>query len=359
MDDVHRGKVVDFEYKGGDENRGIRPMVDLYCRNRIYMFPKDRTTIFRIRNDITDLIEVAYIRMTDNGYIERQMVEEFHNAALVFNGYCQVDDGEIWNEYFNDYYIMLFRYILELGNNYNKRLVARLLTESGLIGQISKCIYQLQGYHYEYDLFAGYLGDRSIEEKDRNMLCFMSYPVCESLKDEVSIDIMSLSSEEIITGIKNHFFTDSDSRRLAEQRLLSIMKKLKCSRYNRTEYDMLARKIINLHIDQLISLNTYSGYIEDHPLYMLLYRPEAVDYSHLPLSYLVDVKSQIIIDNAIEYGDYVLYRRVREKYLKDMRLKFGSAFKQILSIEKYKYLYGVEKKEARLRCRPNPQKRHN
>jgi hypothetical protein len=59
------------------------------------------------------------------------------------------------------------------------------------------------------------------------------------------------------------------------------------------------------------------------------------------------VKSQRIIDNAIKYGSYVLYERVREEYRRDKRIKFCEAFRQILSIDIYKYIYDTEAEEKR------------
>ena len=80
-------------YKNGEERRVIRVLSKLYQKNKAYMFPKDGRSISYIMYIIYDLIEYAYKRITDKGYVEKEMLDEFRNLSIVITGYCTVEEG--------------------------------------------------------------------------------------------------------------------------------------------------------------------------------------------------------------------------------------------------------------------------
>jgi hypothetical protein len=342
------GKSSVFIYKGGGEKRGIRALVKLHYKNKFFLFPDDSETLDKIKNDILLALEYSYRKCSEIGYAEEEMIKELHNVALVILGYCSKNDREVWENELNDFYIMMFRYALELGQKYDHGIVAELLVKSGLLEILSICIDQIQEYDYGPDLVSGYLKEDSISDTDKHMLCFMTYKVCKSVKDIVKINIEELSEEELIVAIRTQYFEWNDKDRV-NRRLLILLKDLSTREDMKEKYDSLIKDVINLHVEYALPISMYSEYMKSHPLYKMLYNPETVDYEKLDLKVFVNVKSQKIIKNAVEYGGYSLYKRIRDAYYKDMGIKFCEALNQILRIENYKYLYETERKTKKNR----------
>ena len=346
------GKSSVYVYKGGDEKRGIRALVGLYFKNKYFLFPDDKETLEKIKKDILYAIIYSYIRCSEKGYAEEELIKEFHNIALVILGYCSKNDREVWENELNDFYIMLFRYVFEIGMEYDHGIVVKLLVNSGLLEILSLCIDQIQPYEYDPELILGYLMDPSVSDTDKRMLSFMTHRVCRPVKDIAKINIEELSEDELTAAIRTQYF-ESDDRERVNRRLFDLLRNLSLREDMKDKYASFVKDVINLHVEYAIPISAYREYIKSHPLYKILYCPETVDYEKLDLKVFVNVKSQKIINNAVEYGKYPLYKRIRDAYYKDMGIKFCEAFNQILRIENYKYLYETDRKEKKNRKNRN------
>ena len=336
MGRVRNEQAEPFCYRTGNERRGIRSLVCLYYKDRVYEFPADKESLDRIMSDIMKTVDYCFKRTSEKGYVEPQMVEELHNIALVLRGYCEVKYGDLWNSVFNDFNKKLFRYVLEQGAKYDKRLTAKLLVRSELLQALSIYIYQFQNYECDINLILNY-NDISVEAKDRNMLCFMAYQVCHTLKDKYSVNMEELSVEELLTGIRTYYFYDrkeETGRRIRE--LLSILKEDGTSG---SQYDRLVRELFLLYEDKYINIRDFEDNIRQHILYKLMYHPGDIDYRLLDLNVFVNIKSRIMVDNAIKYGGYVLYKRVRQEYKRNKDIVYSEAFRQILDHEAFRRMY--------------------
>ena len=340
------GRSSVFIYKGGNEKRGIRALVEMYFKNKYFLFPDDNETLDKIKNDILLALVYSYIRCSESGYAEDEMIKELLHFALAILGYCSKNEREVWENELNDFYIMMFRHALELGMKYDHGIVVELLVKSGLLEMLSTCIDQLQPYDYDQDLISGYLRDSSISDTDKRMLCFMTHKVCKSVKEMIKINIDELTEDELIIAIRTQYFEGDDKERV-NRRLLDLLKDLSSREDMKDKYDSLIKDVINLHVEYTIPISLYSEYMKTHPLYRILYYPETVDYEELDLKVFVNVKSHKIIENAGKYGGYPLYKRIRDVYYKYMGIKFCEAFSQILRIEIYKYLYETERKSKK------------
>ena len=343
-----KGKSNEFHYKEGDEKRGIRLLADLFSKNKFYLFPADELSLTLIKDDIIKVIDISFERCSKKGYVEEAMLEELHNVAMVINGYCQKDDGEIWKREFNDFYIMMLKYAFELGCNFDKGIVLKLLIESGLLEFLSICIEQIQEYEYDFHIISEYLNDTSISVTDKHILCFMISKVCKSIREEVDIDIEELLWGELIIAIRTQYYLWDDKEKV-RNRLLGIIRDMSRNCIKKKEYDSLVKEVIKLHIGNMLPIARYSDYVEYHTLYKLLYYPDTIDYNLIDLNAFVNVKSQRIIDNAKRHGGYLLYKRVRDAYYRNMGIKRCEAFRQILNNETYRMIYETERKSRRAR----------
>lgn len=339
-----RGNELLF-YKNGEERRVIRVLSKLYQKNKPFMFPRDIKSVSFVMYIIYDLIAYGYKRITEKNYVDKEMLDEFRNVSIVITGYCSVDEGRLWYEELNDFFISLFKYALLKGISYNKELVMELLIDSGLLKTLCLTIDAVQAYEYDLLLFDEYINDPSVKTKYKNMLCFISYRVCKSIIDKTDYDIDTLESQELIEGLESGFF--KEGRKKAECRLVSILKMKKET--SPAEYYELGKNII--YLQPHISLNSFKGIIESHPIYMIMHTPEKVDYSEISLICIKDLRKQDMIDKAKKHGGYILYRRVRGQYRRDKRVKFFSPFKAILDNESYKYIYDCEMEQDRLGCK--------
>lgn len=328
-----------YRYKAVDR-RGIRSLVHLYYRNRIYDFPTDEESLYRIKSDIMNFIDYSYNRTEEKGCVEEEMVEEFHNIALVLRGYCGVKYGDLWESAFSDFHRELFRYVLEQGVKYNKGLIIKLLTQSEFILALCIYIFQYQEFEYEPDLILKY-NDISVE--DMNMLCFMTHRVCPNIKEKIKIEIRNLSAEELLKGISTDYF--ADRKKEINEHIRYLLQRLK-QEGNDDRFDSIVRDILMLHIDDYIDIGHIEDQVKDHIVYRLLYFPESVDYESVKLSTFINIKSQRIVDNALKYGGYTLFRRVRKAYEKNHDIKYVDAFRQILKHETFRQIYYEEKKEC-------------
>ncbi len=349
MEGENRGKNRKTVYVGEDEQRNVRPLMELYVKNKQYMFPDDDKSIQNIQDDYLEKVHYIFYRCTKKGYAEKEMIEELHNIALVFRGYCSKDEQEIWKEKWNDYFIRFFDHILKCGLDHNRSVIATLLVESGLLEFLSLCISEIQTYEYEFGLISGYLEDASVSDVNKHMLCFMTSKVCPSVKEKVSINLEELSAEELIAAIRTQYYEGED-KLWVNRRLVSLLSEMDRADGKSDKYDLIVRDLINLHIGNMLPITMYRGLVEYHPLYKLLYHPDDIDYNSIDLNNFINIKSQRIIDNAIEHGGYILYKRIREKYRRDKRVKLFEAFRQILVLDRFKQLYdmdsSIKKKKA-------------
>ena len=332
-----KGNVPEpFRYKA-DDRRGIRSLVHLYYKDRIYDFPTDEESLRRIKTDIKDFIDYSYRRTEDIGYVENEMVEEFHNIALVLRGYCEVKYGDLWASVFSGFHKELFRYALEQGVKYNKGLIVKLLTQSEFILALSIYIFQYQAYEYDSGLILKY-NDISVE--DMNMLCFMTHQVCPNIRKKIKIDMKNLSAEDLLRGIGTDYFIDRKEE--VNDRIRFHLNRLK-NDGDKGRYDSIVRDILMLHIDNYIDLAPIEDLVKDHIVYRLLYQPESVDYGSVELNTFINIKSQKIVDNAICHGGYKLFRRVRKEYEKNKDIRYVDAFRQILEHDIFRRIYNEER----------------
>ena len=336
-----------YRYKTGNERRGIRSLMELYYRERTCDFPTDEETLQRIRGDIINFIDYSYGRTDKKGYVEDEMVEEFHNIAIVLREYCGVKYGDLWESVFNDFHKSLFSYTLKQGVKHNKGLVVELLTRSEFLLALDIFIYQYQAYECDSNLVLNY-NDISAEHKNR--LCFMTHRVCPTIKKEVYIDINKLSVDDLLRGIETGFFHDRKEE--AGDRVRYHINVLK-DENDKERYDSIVRKIIMLHIDNLIDIKSLKDMIKHHIVYKLLYLPETVDYETIELKTFINIKSRDILNNAIAHGGYCLFKRVMTEYRRNQDIIYVEAFREILSNESFKRIYNEERAEARRQQKGN------
>ncbi len=104
-----------------------------------------------------------------------------------------------------------------------------------------------------------------------------------------------------------------------------------------------------LHIDNFIDIKPMEDMVRDHIVYKLLYHPETVDYKTMDLNAFINIRSRKIVDNAITYGGYPLYKRIRKEYEKNRKVKNIDAFRCILERENLRRRYNEEREELRQR----------
>lgn len=330
------------------ERRKFRGLLELYLRDRICDFPTDKESLWLLKENIMNFIDYCYLRTDEKGSVEDEMVEELHNIALILRGYYEVDKGEQWKSDFNDFHKSLFSYALKQGLKHNKGLVAELLTRSEFLHALDIYIFQYQEYEFNPDLVLDY-NDISIES--RNMLCFMTHRVCPTIKKEIKIDLNDLSVDDLLTGIKTGYFTDKKEE--AGNRLRYFLNVLK-EEDDKERYDNIVRKILMLYIDYLIDISSLVDLIKDHVVYKLLYCPETVDYETIELKTFINIKSRIILNNAIDHGGYCLFKRLLEEYNKNRDIIYIEAFSEILNNEKLRRMYKEEQAEERMRRKGKP-----
>ena len=336
------GGVIELGYLTDGEYRRVRPFVRVLGQKKPFKLPGDDDTIHKMQEDYLDIIDYIFKRCSGSGYAEKVMIEEMHNIALVIKGYCSKHEMDVWEEKWHDYHIRMFNHILKKGLKYNKAIIAKLLVESELPDILSMCISQVDpSYESDISLISEYLNDSAISEINKHMLCFMTSRVIKAVKKEAVINIERLNEDELITAIKVQYY-DGDDKVKVNRRLVRLISNMQGNCDLKDKYDHIVKDVINLHIGNMLPITMYSGLIEYHILYRLLYHPGDIDYTSIDLNAFVNAKSRKIIDNAIKYGKYVLYKRVRDEFRKDMGIKFCEAFKQILSNEQYKYLYDLE-----------------
>lgn len=343
MGKVQKRSSDGYHYKSDGERRGIRRMVELYCKDMIYEFPTDEESLRRIKEDIMDFIDYSFRRTDEKGYVEDEMVDEFHNIALVLRGYCEVKYGDLWKSVFNDFHKSLFSYALRQGVKYNKGLIVELLTKSEFLLALGIYIFQYQAYEYDSELILNYK-DISVEDKDINMLCFMTHQVCPTIKKEIKIDLNDLSVDDLLTGIETEYFRDKQEE--AGDRIKYLLKLLR-DENNKDRYDSIVRKILMLHIDKRIDIRSLKELVEDHIVYKLLYYPETVDYESIELKTFINIKSRDIVNNAVIYGGYCLFKRIMAEYRRNRDIIYVGAFREILSNETFRRIYNEEREEAK------------
>lgn len=340
MDEEHGKTPEPFCYLK-TERRGIRRLVYLLYRDRICDFPTDEESLQKIMSDIMNFIDYSYRRTEEKGYVEAEMVEEFHNIALVLRGYCEIKYGDLWESVFSAFHKELFRYALEQGVKYNKGLIVKLLTQSEFILALSIYIFQYQAYEYDASLILDY---SDISDNDMNMLCFMTHQVCPNIKEKIRIDIKNLSVEDLLKGIATDYFVDRKAE--VNEHLRLLLEKLD-NENNRERYDSIVRDILMLHIDNYIDIKPIEDMVKDHVVYRLLYDPTSVDYKTLDLNTFINIKSRKIVDNALSYGGYTLYKRVRKEYEKNRDIILVEAFRRILEKKNYRQIYNEEREESK------------
>ena len=334
--DIYKGKP--FQYPGIGERRRFRPMADpLFHNERIDDFPTDRKSVSMIKNNIISFSEYCYKRVNDKGYVENEMVEEFLNIALILRGYCEVDGSKLWKSDFNVFNIRFFEYLLKEGQKYDKNLVIELLSRSGILDALSEYIIQYRTYIFDSNLILDYY-DTSVEAKNRNMLCFMTYQVCPYVKKFNKIKVEDLTAEELETGIRSRYFNDRKEEIGRYIKDLLISKKSK----DLDDFEQFRTTILKLHLMEYLEISMYEDLLKDHDLYRIKYHPETIDYKTIKLSLFSGLRHIRIRDNVEKYGGYEIYKRLRAVYKKYPNIRYNYILGHIFANEKFKYRYCEE-----------------
>jgi hypothetical protein len=271
--------------------------------------------------------------------VEDNMIEEFHNIALILRAYCEVENGKLWDSDFNDFNIRYFEYLLRLGIKFDKNLVARLLTQSEILNALGIYIIQYQDYKYDINLILDYY-DISVEAENKNMLCLMTHQVCPRIKSIIDLKIKDLTVEELETGIRSGYFSGRE-----EEVNLHIKKKLKYLKVkDKKSFNELRKRIIKLHImEDINDISLYRNYLKDHDLYKLKYHPELIDYNVYDINNFIGIVNIYVLNDVIKYGGYDFYKRIYAISKKQRDIKHTYILGHILANERFRRIHYEEK----------------
>ncbi|MCR4806360.1 MAG: hypothetical protein K5857_01665 [Lachnospiraceae bacterium] len=339
-DDYNQGGS--FQYRAFGERRGFRPLADnLYKNDLIDDFPTDRRSLAMIKSDIIGFTEYAYRRISEKGYVEEEMIEELHNIAIVLKAYCEVKHGELWDSDFNTFNIRFFEYLLKTGLKYDKNLVAEALTKSGILNALSTFIIQYKNHIFDSSLVLNYY-DISVEVKNRNMLCFMTYQVSPRIKDIIDIRIEDLTIQELEDGIRSGFFNDIREEVRTYLKELLLYKSI----HDKKGYEDLRTRILKLHLMEYIEISGFEDMLSDHCLYRLKYHPDKIDYAHFPLGLLCGLINVNILKDVVRYGGYDFFLRISELYETNRKVRYSYITANILRNERFRRIYYEEKQAS-------------
>ena len=340
-------KGESFQYLGHGERRKFRPMANqLFQKDKLDKFPTDKKTVAKIKKDIIRFVVYCYKRICDKGYVEKEMIEEFRNIAIILRAYCEVENGELWDSDFNTFNIRFFEYLLKLGSKYDKNLVAKLLTQSEILNALGIYIIQYQDYIFDSNLILNY-NDISVEAANRNMLCFMTHQVCPQIKKLIDVKVDNLTMEELEIGIRSGYFCgkEEEVNKLIRDRLTALRFE------DSAGFNDFATKILKLHImEYLDDISMYEDLIKGHDLYMLKYHPDMIDYSVYDIRNFIGIINLHVLNDVTEYGGYDFYKRVYSIFKKHREIKYTYILGHILKNERFRRIHYEEKNADSENC---------
>lgn len=332
---------------GSIERRRIRPLSDRYARGLIDDFPTDKKGRSKVKSNIIDVADYCFKRVNTKGYVEDVMVEELQNIGSILRAYCEVEDGELWDE-FNIFHIRFLEYLLREGLKYDKNLIIELFFKSGILTSLSIFIIQYKTYTFDINLILNYY-DISVEAKNLNMLCFMTNQLCSRIKEIKKIKMEDLSVIELENAIRSGYFNDR------KEELGNYLKELLI--YNRDNdneaYENLRVKLMKLHIMQELDICAFTDILEDHVLFDVMYHPWKVDFMKIPLNYFIGLRNINISNSVVRYGGYEYYLKIKAEKKKNRKIGEIYIFRNVLRDENFKRRYYEEKlaKEERKKKR--------
>lgn len=307
------------------EKRVLRPLSEMCEYDRCENLPRDKNTISIFKNSVIQFIPYSYKRITEKGYVEDCMIEEMHNIAYLLIEYYIINP-----EIVKLFCINLFETVLQTGIEYNKNLVAEILTKSELILVLSIYIFQMTSYSFDLELIQNY-NDETVDSINRNLLFIMCNHIYNNLQNELHLDINEVTPKELVYGVESGFFSDKVK---IKSRIESILK----NEGSKDKYNKVINAIINLGIKNYINLEDYDEYLKDYDLYKLIYYPNNIDYNEFDIRFLINCKSSIAINNAIKYGGPILNMRLYYESLKDKSITKYKVINKIINDPDNKYI---------------------
>lgn len=326
----HNGREKNILFNGDPERRRIRPFSEEYSKGMLDCFPTDKKGRSKLKSDIIDVSDYCFKRVNDTGYVEEEMVEELQNIGSILRAYCEVEDGELWEE-FNTFHIRFLEYLLREGLKYDKNLIIELFFKSGILASLSIYIIQYKTYTFDINLILNYY-DISVEAQNLNMLCFMTNQLCSRIKEIKKIKMEDLSMVELENAIRLGYFNDR------REELGDYLKGLLIENRDKdTEvYESLRLKFLKLHIMQELDISAFTDLVNDHVLFDVMYHPWKVDFSNIPLKYFIGLINIDISNIVIRYGGYDFYLRVKAEKKKNKKIGNLYIFKNVLKDESFK-----------------------
>ncbi len=323
--------VTDFE-----ERRRLRPYAARYLKGNTDGFPTDSKGRSKIRSDILDVCGYCFERIKEKGCLEKEIVKEFRNIGRILRAYCEIKDGEFWDEFYI-FDIEFLEYLLKEGLKIDKNLAIELFYRSGIITSLSIFIIQYKTCIFDINIILDY-NDTSVETKNLNMLMFMTNQLCSRIKEIRKIEIKDLSMLELENAIRLGYYNDQ------REELGKYIRELLLSKKDDKEvYEGLRETFLRLYIMQDLDISGFKDLLEDHILYDLMYHPWKIDFSKIKLDLLIGLINVDIRDNMIKYGGYDFYLRVKAAKKKNKKLGDVYIFKNILMNDDFKRRFYEDK----------------
>ena len=254
------------------------------------------------------------------------MVNELQNIGSVLRAYCEIEDGEYWNEFYT-FDISYLEYLLKEGLKYDKNLIIELFLKSGIITSLSIYIIQYETCTFDINLILDY-NDTSVETKNLNMLMFMTNQLCSRIKEIRKIEIRDLSMFELEYAIRFGYFNDKRKELGEYIRELLLSKREE----DKKAYEELRTSFLRLYIMEELDISYFKDLLEDHVLYALLYHPREVDFTKIKLDFFIGLVNVNILENVIKYGGYDFYQRIKAAKKRNKELGDVYIFKNALPI---------------------------
>lgn len=323
----------DKENDNRRERRKLRPIAMAYIKGQTEDLPTDGISLSRIQAHILDFIKYCYKRINDKGHVEDEMVDEVRNIGVILKAYCDIKNGDLCSEFYN-FNIRLLNLLFKEGCNCNKNQVIVLFERSEILTLLSIFFIQYKTCIFDINLILDYC-DTSVEAKNINMLCFMTYQFCSQVKDIKKIRMEELSIDELEKGISLGYFNDKRAELGKYLRELLICK----NENDKGSFEILCFKLLRLHILGKLEIYAFSDLVKDHILYRLMYKPWEVDFKTIRLNLFIGLVNVKIRNIVIKYGGYEFYLRVRAAKKRNKNIKNSYIFSGVLQNENFKRIY--------------------
>ena len=319
-----------FPATDADERRRIRPYAVRYLKGSTDDFPRDSEGRSKIKSDIYDVCGCCFERIKEKGYVEKEMVKELRNIGRVLRAYCEIENGEFWDEFYI-FDTEFLEYILKEGLKCDKNLAIELFSRSGIITSLGIYLIQYKTCEFNINLILDY-NDTSVETKNLNMLMFMTNQLNSRIKEIRKIEMRDLSMYELENAIRLGYYNDKKEE-LGEYIKELLLKKRE---EDKESFEELRVCFLKRYIMQDLDISAFKDLLDDHVLYDLLYHPWKVDYSGISLELFIGLINVDIRDNVIKYGGYDFYLRVRAAKKRDKKLGDVYIFKNVLMNDDFK-----------------------